>query len=446
MEHIQLHQVVLQDSLQRRLERYSITCFLFLLYLLDGKQIAIVYRAKKFLYATVSRFIFLFIGCGAAGSSVRLTAQEQTQHSSTATIQISASITAPEAYKTGIAALERQYFRAATEAFRMASILDPANTTYLHQFAKALFYAEGKNRDSVRFAYELMNLYVSLGKESSSLQTQKAQILKTDIENRLETLLQDSLRMAQRDAAKYGYEFGYKARLRPPPEPKGIDSSIAGQIDWRISVILAAGLFQQAGLRFDQWSSGGLDIRGGAWFPLGEGLDWGFDAALAMRVGGILEQTSRSDVADSSTSFKRSYDVGTSVRLRFSPRSTFLFGLSGSLYAENPQLLRTSDNEAWQSLRLYSVVGGGLFLEPRIGAQGVVFEAKYYALGIIGTPSSARMLTAVLGYGFGSAELLAEGTYSERPDATMLAINIPATLYARLTLRWHFIQSVSVVH
>lgn len=390
----------------------------------------------KFGVAVMSAAFFFW------ASMAPILCQEQVQSSSNASIQVPIQISAPEAYKAGILALERQYFRAATDAFRTATTLDPANTTYLHQLAKALFYAEGKNRDSVRLANELMNLYVSLGKESSALQMQKAQILKTDIENRLETLLQDSLKVAQREASKYGYEFGYKARLRPPPEKKAIDTSLAGQTDWRISAILSAGLFRQTVSRFDQWASGGLDIRGGAWFPLGEGLDWGFDAALAMRVGGVLEQTSSSDTFDSSTSLKRSYDVGATVRLRFSPRSTFLFGLIGSLYAENPQLLRTRDNEAWQSLRLYSLIGGGLFFEPRIGAQGIVFEAKYYALGILGTPAPSRMLSAALGYGFGSAEILAEGTYSERPEATVLTMNIPTTLYARLTLRWHFIQSV----
>ncbi|MCU0426260.1 MAG: hypothetical protein MUF71_11610 [Candidatus Kapabacteria bacterium] len=389
-----------------------------------------------------------FCGVSCTVCALGLQAQEGTAPQDTLTSaqvkprEIPQFTSAAEAFKSGLLALEKQQFRPAKDAFRWATVLDPVNTTYLHQFAKALFYADGKNRDSMRLANELMNLYSSLGKETSEVQLKKAQVLKTDIENRLEGLLQDSLRIAQRDAARYGADFGYKARLKPPPERKAPDSSLAGQTDWQISMLLAAGLMQQPHGRFDQWASGGVDVRWGAWLPLGDGLDWGVDAALSLRLSGLLEQTSLLSSIDSSFAYRRFYEAGTTIRLRFSPRSTIVFGVLGSVYADNAQGFRIRDNEAWSQFQPFFLAGGGVFLEPRLGLPGIILEGRYYALAFGAATTPSRIISGALGYGFGSAEILAEGMFMQRQNIVSSALP-QSLLYARLSLRWHFIQAVN---
>lgn len=368
----------------------------------------------------------------------------QTEPSTTATAAptapanapVSATITASGAFRMGMLALEKQQFRAATDAFRTATELDPANTTFLHFLAKALLYADFNNRDSVRLAFEYINLYSALGKETSALQVQKAQVLRTDIENRLESLIQDSLKAAQKQALRTNYDYSYKATAAKPPPPKVIDSSLAGASDWRCTVSIAAGILKQSNNLFDEWASGGVALRAGAWLRLTQDLDWGFDAALSLRVGGVLDQASLPAENDS-TFLKRLYEVNIPLRLRFNTRSGTTFGAIAALHLENVQRFRTEDARAWQPIAPFYLIGAGLFTEPRTGETGLVAEGRLYFFSFGGTAALSRMITGSVGYAFGSADLCAEGAYAERSGAA------ETSLYARLALHWHFFQTLT---
>ncbi|MBL7993100.1 MAG: hypothetical protein JNN25_16810, partial [Candidatus Kapabacteria bacterium] len=70
-----------------------------------------------------------------------------------------------DAFRAGMISLERQDFRSAADAFRTAYTLDSGTNKHLHYFAKALFLAEMKSLDSVRFVQQLLALYAERGGE-----------------------------------------------------------------------------------------------------------------------------------------------------------------------------------------------------------------------------------------------------------------------------------------
>ncbi len=357
------------------------------------------------------------------------------QNTSTDSNQV---LSAPEAFRLGMLALEKQNFRAAADAFRTASNLDSTNATYLHQFAKALLYAHFNNRDSVRLAYQSMTRYAELGNEASALQTQKANLLRSDIESRLEALLQDSLSIAKKQALRTNYDYSYKATAQKPPPPKKLDSSLAGQSDWRLSPHFAAGVMQQPNGLFDKWSSGGAALRWGTWFPLAPTLDCGMDVALSLHVGGLVDQASLPTAQDTASFVSRLYEADFTARFRLNPQGTpSVFGALGAVHLENTQTLGKSDSLAWRIPQPYFLIGGGLYFEPRTGEQGLMLDGRFYFVSFGGTLPLSRMITASVGYAFGSADILAEGAFADRSPTAEIR---QTTLYARLALRWHIIQ------
>jgi hypothetical protein len=370
--------------------------------------------------------------------------------------------TSGDAFRAGIVALEKQDFRAATDAFREAYTLDSAVNKHLHYFAKALFLAEMKNLDSVRFVQHLLVLYEQRGGEESAIQRQKAQVLAADVNARLEILVRDSLQATQKQKAGYvsGYQYSYQATVKKPIDSIRSDRvSLAGRGHFRLMLVgeLGAVLQSASAVRqpfeqkpfFDECGAFGLETRGGLWLGLSPDIDWGFDGTLALRFTTLLDSGSIPTFVEPAKTLQRLYEADASARMRMNVAAG-TFGISAFAHLE---YVETVSIGAYKPI-LYSenyktvfnipqggdgfhLVGAGVGWEPRDGEQGLIAEGRYYFLPILGTAAASRLMVGRLGYSFGRASFVAEGDLASR----VLAGETVQTLALRLALRWHIIQT-----
>lgn len=370
--------------------------------------------------------------------------------------------TSGDAFRAGIVALEKQDFRAATDAFREAYTLDSTVNKHLHYFAKALFLAEMKNLDSVRFVQQLMALYEQRGGEESAIQRQKAQVLVSDVNTRLEILVQDSLQATQKQKVGYvsGYQYSYQATVKKPMDSVRSERvSLAGRGHFRLMLVgeLGAVLQSASAVRqpfeqkpfFDGWGAFGLETRGGLWLGLSPDIDWGFDGTLALRFGTLLDSGSIPTFVEPSKALQRLYEADVSARFRMNVAAG-TFGISAFAHLEYVETVSVgaykpilySENYATvfnipQGGGGFHLVGAGAGWEPRDGEQGLIAEGRYYFLPVLGTAANSRLMVGRLGYSFGRASFLAEGNLATR----ILADETLQTLAVRLALRWHIIQT-----
>jgi hypothetical protein len=351
------------------------------------------------------------------------------------------STDATSAFNGGIFALEKQNFRSAAHFFRTAYILDSANMTYLRHLAKALFHAEYNTLDSVRLAQQYLREYKERGGEQNLLWVEKANILTNDVNARVEALVQDSLRAAQKLANRYvsPYEYSYRATAQKPIEKVKAPESLAGKSVWTASLLLGAGLMQQPNTTFDRWIAGGLSIRAAFWGGLGETSDIGGDVGIRGTFGGLLESGSVPTRTDTGTALRRVYDGELTARLRFHFHSAGMLAFGATAHLENAQTLGFTPENAATSVLVgipFHVLGAGLGWEPRDGGEGLIANGRYFFFPFLGTDTRARMITASVGYTFGRASMLVEGAFAQR-SATA------STLALQVVLHWHFIQAIS---
>ncbi len=420
---------------------------------------------KRFAKEVRGITLFFLLGCFLCIAS--MSAQEPTTATvtSSAARSVSPNISpggSVDAFRAGMISLEKQDFRSAADAFRTAYMLDSGANKHLHYFAKALFLAEMKNLDSVRFVQQLMTLYAERGGEESALQRQKAQVLANDVESRLERLVQDSLQASQKQKSGYmsGYQYSYQATVKKPtdsvPERRVF---LAGQGHFRLVLFGEVGGMLQAASAarqpseqqpfFDQWGSFGLETRGGFWGGLSPDVDWGADGTLALRFGTLLDSGSIPTLVNPAKALQRLYEADASarVRLNFSAGTVGIAGFAHVEYVETVRIgaykpILYSENYRTvfsipQGGDSFNLVGAGLGWEPRDGEQGLLAEGRYYFLPILGTETASRLMLARIGYSFGRASLLAEGALAAR----VFAGETVQTLSLKLGLRWHIIQT-----
>jgi hypothetical protein len=360
------------------------------------------------------------------------------------------STDAPSQFSAGLTALEKQNFRAAADAFRSAYLLDSANMTYLRHFAKALLYAEFKNIDSVRFVQQLMQTYALRGGEANALLAEKGKILTNDVDIRIDALVQDSLREAQRLATRYvsQYQYSYRATAQKPQERPKDSVSLAGTSVWRASLLIQAGAMIQPNATLDHW--GDVNLRFGAafWGTLGEGADIGGDVGLLGSLGAMLESGSIPTRADTGTALRRLYAAEFAARCRVHLHTVGVVSLGAVAHVENAQKLGLSGAEDIATSALvgtpFHLLGAGIGWEPRDGAEGLIFSGRYFFFPFLGTNSETRMMTAQIGYAFGRAALVVDGAYAERSRITTgSASTAISTLSARVGLHWHFLQAIT---
>lgn len=348
---------------------------------------------------------------------------------------------AAEDFSAGLTALEKQNFRAASDSFRSAYLLDSANMTTLRHFAKALFYAEYKNIDSVRFVHELLRVYEVRGGEANPLWQEKGNILKKDVGERLDVLIADSLKTAQKEATRFAtqYQYSYRATATKPVEHPKDTFSLAGQSVWTASLLIQAGVMLQPNRSLDHWGDVSLAVRGAFWGAMSETADIGWDVGVNASLGAMLESGSIPTRSDTANALRRLYSGELGARLRFYFHNTGVLAVGGYGRLENGQTLgNTPENIATSALQgvPFHLLGAGLHWEPREGAEGLLVGGRFFFLPFLGTYSQARMITALLGYSFGRAALTLDGIYAERSESS-------STLAARVSLHWHFVQVVS---
>lgn len=367
-----------------------------------------------------------------------------------------------DAFRAGMISLERQDFRSAADAFRTAYTLDSSTNKHLHYFAKALFLAEMKSLDSVRFVQQLLALYAERGGEESALQRQKAQVLANDVESRLEKLVQDSLQATQKQKSGYmsGYQYSYQATLKKPtdsvPERRVFLAGLGhfrlvlfGEVGGMLQAASAARQPSEQQPFFDQWGSFGLETRGGFWGGLSPDADWGVDGTLALRFGTLLDSGSVPTFVNPAKALQRLYEADASARLRVN-FSAGTLGIAGFVHMEYVETVRVGGykpilySENYRTVFSipqggdnFNLVGAGLGWEPRDGEQGFCAEGRYYFLPILGTEAASRLILARAGYSFGRASLLAEGALASR----VFVGETVQTLSLKLGLRWHIIQT-----
>jgi hypothetical protein len=356
------------------------------------------------------------------------------------------STDAASEFNQGISALEKQNFRAATDAFRSAYLLDSANMTYLRHLAKALFYAEFKNLDSVRFAQYLLLKYNARGGEANPLLAEKGKILTNDVNARVDVLVEDSLRTAQRLATRYvsPYQYSYRATAEKPKERPKDSLSLVGKSIWTASLLIQAGVMLQPNQTFDHWGEGALSLRAAFWGRLSDGMDIGGEGGIMGAFGAMLESGSIPAVSDNGRSLRRTYVGEATARLRFHFHGLGVVSVGAFGHLENAQTLGFTPERVIDSVLVgtpFNLLGAGLAFEPREGAEGLILSGRYYFFPFLGTTPLARMITANVGYSFGRAALVLEGIYAERT----VSANLPTTtIAARVGLHWHFLQAVSV--
>lgn len=368
-----------------------------------------------------------------------------------------------ESFRAGLLALEKQDFRTATDAFRAAYLLDTTVNKYLHYFAKALFLAEMKNRDSVRFVQSLLAEYEQRGGEDNTVQRQKAQILAADVVVRLEALLQDSLQAAQRQKAGYvsGYQYSYQATARNPSDSvvQAPRIALAGRGHFRLglfgelgAVLQSASSVQELSRQkpfFDQWGGFGIETRGGFWQGLSPDMDWGVDGILGLRFGTLVDSGSIPTLIVPAKSLQRLYEAESSVQFRLNIAAGTL-GVAASAHLEYVETVAVGAykpilySENYKTIFCvpqggfpFHLVGAGAGWEPRDGEQGLLVEGRYYFLPILGTVPQSSLITGKIGYSFSRAALIAEGALANR----VLAGELVQTVLLRLGLRWFIIQA-----
>lgn len=351
---------------------------------------------------------------------------------------------AVSSFNSGISALEKQQFRTATNAFRTAYLLDSANMTYLRHFAKALFYAEFNNIDSVRLAQELLRIYKERGGENNSLYAEKGKILTNDVNTRVDDLVQDSLRAAQRAATKYisQYQYSYRATAEKPVERPKDTASLAGKAIWTAFLHIQAGIMQQPNTLFDHWGEVSIGGKGAFWSALGEGTDIGGEFGLHGGLGAMLESGSIPNRIDTGVALRRLYSAEVFARCRIHFHTAGILALGAVAHAENMQTLGyTPENIAGSILQgnPFHLVGAGLCWEPRDSKEGLFAEGRYFFLPVLGTQTASRMITGILGYSFGRATLSLEGLYATR--SFPVRSEALTTLALRVGLRWNFVQA-----
>ncbi len=344
-------------------------------------------------------------------------------------------------FSAGLTALEKQDFRTARNSFRSSYLLDSANMTTLRHFAKALFYAEYKNIDSVRFVRELLRVYDVRGGEANPLWQEKGNILKKDVGDRLDVLIADSLQAAQKEALRFAtqYQYSYRATAVKPLERPKDSLSLAGKSIWTASFLIQAGVMLQPNRSLDHWGDVSLGVRGAFWGKMSETADIGGDVGIHGTFGAMLESGSVPTRIDTGSALRRMYSGELGARLRFYFHNTGVFAVGGYGRVENTQTLgNTPENIATSALRgiPFHLVGAGLHWEPREGAEGLLVGGRFFFVPFLGTYSKARMITALVGYSFGRAALTLDALYAERSEST-------STLAARVSLHWHFLQAVS---
>lgn len=434
-------------------------------------KIAIGYNVDCTLLRTHSAKEILGIALCLLLGFFRGTASMLAQPATTATVTPSAArVVSPnvspsasvDAFRAGMISLEKQDFRSAADAFRTAYTLDSGANKHLHYFAKALFLAEMKSLDSVRFVQQLLALYAERGGEESALQRQKAQVLANDVESRVEKLVQDSLQAIQKQKSGYmsGYQYSYQATVKKPtdsvPERRVF---LAGQGHFRLVLFGEVGGMLQAASAarqpseqqpfFDQWGSFGLETRGGFWGGFSPDADWGADGTLALRFGTLLDSGSIPTLVNPAKALQRLYEADASARLRVN-FSAGTLGIAGFAHMEYVETVRVGAykpilySENYRTVFSipeggdnFNLVGAGLGWEPRDGELGLLAEGRYYFLPILGTETASRLILARVGYSFGRASLLAEGALASR----VFVGETVQTLSLKLGLRWHIIQT-----